>query len=582
METGGAIEDRVAAARRLLDGGDLAGAARMAGEIRAERPAAGLRLLAGVALKRGDLAGARGHAEAAVAADPQDADALRALAFVEFSAGRRDAALELYRRAAEAGPENFDAQLDLARALALCDLTEEALARFEQAHARWPEARVKGPMAAALFRLDRTQEALALAHEALAQGLDSAELRCLLGQIRLETGEPARAAAEFRAALERQPQLRDALMGLAVAHARLHEAAAAREATRRYLELRPAVFAGAANEPEARVTVVHPLYRGHFVEPKYGEALPVAMNYPSYMESGRLRLRHVFAPLDGEAGLRVGETPEDVTLSNIVNGEALGEAEMARARAALEGLGAPVVNGLEGVARSARARLFPALEEAPEGLVVPKLLAFRADGDAARGARRLEAEVGWPCILRPARTQMGRGSGLVHDRREAEAALGRMGGQDLYAIAYHECRDAAGLSRMYRLAVIGERFVADRVHFTRSWTTHIGRILDAETWYGEGLDRIERAYHEAPESVIGLRPEELFEPVRRAVGLDVFGIDFGIDREGRAVLFEANASMNLMNPKLDAVRSYRPPWRAAFFEQVEALLLARAGVSAAS
>ncbi|MGM0586092.1 MAG: tetratricopeptide repeat protein [Pseudomonadota bacterium] len=575
MERSETMEDRIAAARRLLDEGDLSGAARMAGEIRAERPAAGLRLLAGVALKRGDLAQARRRAEAAVAADPQDADALRALAFVEFSAGRRDAALELYGRAAKAAPQDVRAHLDHGRALAQAGRTEAALEAFGRAHALRPDAEVNAAMAAGLLGAGRAQEAAARAEEARALGLDSPELSLLLGQARLEAKDPAGALAAFRAVLAQAPDNRDALMGAAVAHARLGDAGPAGEMTRRYLELRPAAYAGPARGAEAQATVLNALYRGHFPAARYGEAIPLAENYPAYLLGERLRCRHLFLQLDRDFRPPPDAGEPGLVINNMVNPVALGEAGMARAKAALAAFGGPVINGLDGVARSSRARLFEALA-LQEGLIAPKLIEFRAGGGAGRRARALEAEFAYPYILRPATTQHGVGAALVSTRQEAEAALRRLAGQTVSAIAYHDCRDENGLSRVCRVGVIGDRFLPNWMHFADSWTTHENRVADPEAWRALGLDRKELAFLDAPESVLGRPLADLLGPVRAALGLDVFGIDFGIDREGRPVLFEANAAMNLMSTAHDTARPYRPAYRAAFRRALEDYLIARA------
>jgi hypothetical protein len=66
--------------------------------------------------------------------------------------------------------------------------------------------------------------------------------------------------------------------------------------------------------------------------------------------------------------------------------------------------------------------------------------------------------------------------------------------------------------------------------------------------------------------------------VGRRIPLDVFGMDFDVDDEGRVVFFESNATMLLLSnapPDLD----YPQDAQQVFLKRLDALLLKRAGIS---
>jgi hypothetical protein len=75
------------------------------------------------------------------------------------------------------------------------------------------------------------------------------------------------------------------------------------------------------------------------------------------------------------------------------------------------------------------------------------------------------------------------------------------------------------------------------------------------------LSRPEGAFPEAIHSI--------FDQVRQRMGLDFFGMDFGIDASGQPVLFEANATMSFAMKALHERFSYldevATPSREAFW-----------------
>jgi glutathione synthase/RimK-type ligase-like ATP-grasp enzyme len=65
--------------------------------------------------------------------------------------------------------------------------------------------------------------------------------------------------------------------------------------------------------------------------------------------------------------------------------------------------------------------------------------------------------------------------------------------------------------------------------------------------------------------------------VRHYLGLDYAGIDFGLDSEGRLLLFEANATMVVARPNDDARWAYRRAATDRILQAVTAMIEKRAG-----
>jgi hypothetical protein len=77
-----------------------------------------------------------------------------------------------------------------------------------------------------------------------------------------------------------------------------------------------------------------------------------------------------------------------------------------------------------------------------------------------------------------------------------------------------------------------------------------------------------------PAGAIGADAWAALGRIRDALGLEYAGIDFGIDRAGRVVAFEANATMIVLAPGPEGIWDYRRPPVARIIDAVRAMLLA--------
>lgn len=75
---------------------------------------------------------------------------------------------------------------------------------------------------------------------------------------------------------------------------------------------------------------------------------------------------------------------------------------------------------------------------------------------------------------------------------------------------------------------------------------------------------------------LGAKAMASLERVKETIGLDYGGIDFGLNRNGEVLLFEANATMVVAQPGEDACWDYRRAAVSRIGAAVKAMLLTRA------
>ena len=113
------------------------------------------------------------------------------------------------------------------------------------------------------------------------------------------------------------------------------------------------------------------------------------------------------------------------------------------------------------------------------------------------------------------------------------------------AIELLDARGADGHYRKYRVLSIGG--VLYPVHLARSthWKVH---YFSADQVRTPDAIAEEEAFLTDMRAAIGDRAMRAIEEAAQRIGLDYFGIDFALDRDGNALLFEANATMRAVIP----------------------------------
>jgi len=254
---------------------------------------------------------------------------------------------------------------------------------------------------------------------------------------------------------------------------------------------------------------------------------------------GSIRVLHIdqsTAPRDIDAGL-----PSGGILINCMSDPDVNPRTLATVRTLISNFNYPVINHPDAVERTRRDRISELLRDVP-GLLVPQTLRLSSNELA-----RLTAEmIQFPVIIREAGAHGGFDLLKVDSPSElSDAAQQFSQAEAVYVTEFVNFVSADGYYRKIRLFVVGGEVVPRHHMVSQSWNVHMRSRTEIMLPSPELRAEEEEFFRSMP-SVIGERAVAgLVEAVRR-VGLDYFGIDCALMSDGRLVVFEANATMNVL------------------------------------
>lgn len=230
----------------------------------------------------------------------------------------------------------------------------------------------------------------------------------------------------------------------------------------------------------------------------------------------------------------------------------------------LRGYKGKVINRPEAVLKTTRDQVARRLANI-DGLRVPKVLRLRNPKPGAAGALVERAGIRFPVIVRRAGTHTGDIIGLAEGSGALDSAC--QSGGDFIVTEFVDFASSDGFYRKYRLWSFGGRGVLKHAVVSDKWNIH---NQDRERVMLGRPDLIaeERRMLSRPEGDFAEPVHAMFRQVQQRMRLDFFGMDFGIDARGQAVLFEANATMSFIvtaaNPAFRYLDSAAAPAREAF------------------
>ena len=230
----------------------------------------------------------------------------------------------------------------------------------------------------------------------------------------------------------------------------------------------------------------------------------------------------------------------DVILNVICDPDTNAES-LAIARRIVEQLKVGVVNHPDRVLASARDTVADNLADL-DGAIVPRTVRLQPRSVADVAKQVAEAGIDTPFLFRAAGAHGGKGLVLVRSRRDAkDLEQFPFDGRDFYATEFVDYRSPDGLYRKYRTLMIGGY-------------SHAKHMIAADSWNIHARERAEMAKRpelvaEEEKLLLDGLPDELrltFNAVHDRLGLDYFGIDYGLDADGRPILFEVNACVRAL------------------------------------
>lgn len=234
-----------------------------------------------------------------------------------------------------------------------------------------------------------------------------------------------------------------------------------------------------------------------------------------------------------------------------------------RLRKLLRGYRGRIINRPEAVLRTTRDLVAKRLSGI-DGLLVPQVLRLRNPRPGAASLAAERANLAFPLIVRLAGTHTGKSVRLAANPEEVEAACSGPG--DYIVTEFVDYRSPDGLFRKYRFWSFAGATIFKHAIISDQWSIHNAdrnRIMHAR----RDLIEEEMRLMTQMEGVFPPPVHAVFNAVRARLGLDFFGMDFGLHRDGQVILFEANATMSFaMNfePPFKYLEAVNTPARQAF------------------
>ena len=464
-------------------------------------------------------------ADAKLSANPDDVDTLFERARLLTDLGRLEEARNAYMAVIQRAPAHFGALNNLGGNLHATGFRSAARTAYAEAVARHP-----------LNPLGHFN----------------------LGNLLREEGDPVGARAEYEAALRLDPDHAESHRGMALI---LLESGATEEAT---AHLRAGFRHGA-------VTVLP--YRG----PQ--EPIPVVLLVAAAQGNAP------FQALLDDRVFRVTvmvtdfcdptqELPPHRLVVNAIGDADLCGAALDSAARLVARTGAPIINSPATVKQTGRADNATRLAGIPGVITpatvnVPKELLQSSNACAAIQALGFT----FPFLLRSPGFHIGRYFNFIATEEDLAAAAATLPGETLALIRYLDASSADGKMRKYRVMMIDGQLYPAHLAVAHQWKIH---YFSADMADNAGHRAEDAAFLSDMPGVLGPQAMQALKDIRDRLGLDYAGIDFGLDRDGRILFFEANASMTIHPPPPDERWSFRREPVARILEAARAMLRKRA------
>jgi Tfp pilus assembly protein PilF len=523
-------------------------------------------------------------------------------------------AIEKLSRVIKIAPNNADAYNDLANAQYDVGRVDEALASFRRAmelNPRSPEAHSN--FGRILCALGRFEEAVASCRRAIDLNPESAIAHNNLGNALSETARPAEAEESYRRSLALKPDYLDALInlaGLLSAQTRLDEAKAHYRMAARlhpnagvaYNALGRFLSRLTGEDEEARQCLERAIALGAydtntFVELgnimmrqrqtdnalvmfRQAKALQPLITWPANQPKAEFSAVFLDTPMGGSTPVAylagkaaydrhfhcvIPDTPDDVALLrskadvvfNMICNVDDGEGVLLRALDLADRLDRPTINHPRAIMHTNRESIAQRFTGIPH-CVIPRTVRVLGSVLLDAASRSEFADFRLPLLVRVA----GPHGGDDFDKFETWSEIADFVAKDpdlnYYVIEFINYRSVDGFFRKYRVIFVDGAILPYHLAIHDDWKVHHFRTdMANHLWMRQEEERFLRDIG----GVFDAAHQDSMRAMASATGLDYGGIDCGLDRDGRIVVFESNASM-LVHDEKSQTFSYKNPYVA--------------------
>jgi len=524
---------------------------------------------------------------------PNQADGYNDLGNALDAVGRTEEAITSYRRALDLNSESSEAHANLGRVLCGLRQFEKAVASCQRAIDIEPDSMIAhNNLGNALREIGKLSEAEACYRRSLTLKPDYLEALVNLGSLLGDLGRWAEAKAAQRLAIQMHPNSGAAFNALGRMLSRLTEddeeaerclnqaiafnvydantyvelgnilmrkrqTDAALAMFRRSQELQP-LITWPANQEKAEFSAV-------FLDTPLAGSTPV-----TYLAGRACYDRHFHCVIpDTRVDVDLLRSKADVVFNMICNADD-GKDVLPQALELVERLGRPTINHPRLIMATDRETISRRLADIPN-CVVPRTI--RVVGPVLTEAALNKAFVDFhlPLLVRVAGTHGGDDFDKVEDWDEVVDFVAKDPEATYYVIEFINYRSDDGFFRKYRVIFVDGEILPYHLAIHDDWKVHHFRTDMANH---EWMRREEERYLNGIDSVFNVAHQDALRAMARATGLDYGGIDCGLDRDGRIVVFEANASMLVHDEKLEDF-AYKNPYIAKIKTAFDAMVSRR-------
>jgi glutathione synthase/RimK-type ligase-like ATP-grasp enzyme len=261
----------------------------------------------------------------------------------------------------------------------------------------------------------------------------------------------------------------------------------------------------------------------------------------------------------------------DVVVNSIADAD-LCDSALYVAEWLLERTSAPVVNAPALARETGRVANARRLGDLP-GIVVPKIESFSREALLAGDALDMLAQHGFmfPLLVRSPGHHNGRHFSKVDTAAALAATVAELPGDELLVLQFIDLREPDGTIRKYRAVIVDGAVLPAHLAVSDAWKIHYFSAKMGDAEHAE-----EARYFADVRRALGDKVVDGLESIARTLGLEYLGVDFGVDAERRAVIFEANASMTIFLPEDDDASRYRRAPVLAIYDAARRMVTAKA------
>lgn len=224
----------------------------------------------------------------------------------------------------------------------------------------------------------------------------------------------------------------------------------------------------------------------------------------------------------------------------------------------------PVINAPQCIPRTGRAAASALLQDIPGLCMPPTASVSRADllavANDTASLDKLLAGGAYPVILRPVGSHAGRDLGRIDNAGELIAYLAKVADGQFFLSPFIDYRNADGLFRKFRIALIDGRPFACHMAVSSDWMVH---YVNAGM-YEDATKRAEEGAFMAGFPAFAERHATALQAIYQRSGLDYLCIDCAETPDGQLLIFEIDHAMVVH--AMDPAAMY--PYKQVHMQQV--------------